>query len=192
MSTARRGKIASLPHALRAELNQRMRDGARGTELIEWLNGLPEVKSILEARFDGKPINDQNLCDWRQGGYAEWESGIADYEQARKTTEHAQFICHAMGLDPSDATSMIVTGQLVRIMSGQVTTDDLGKIAPVFSAISKARSVRLAEKKFMRETVEDVLELIETDRARAIVTEGGTRSEVTEKLGQAIFGEDWK
>lgn len=190
--SARRGKIAQLPHAVRCELNQRLRDGSVGTDLIAWLNSLPEVQALIKDRFDGKSVNDQNLSDWRRGGYLEWESRISDYEQARQTTEHAQYICNALGLDPGDATSMVITGHLVRILSGEVSPEDLHNLAPVFSAVSKAKAVRLQEKKFMRETIDSLYNLIDSDRAKAIMTEGGTRSDITERLGQAIFGEEWK
>jgi hypothetical protein len=33
---------------------------------------LPEVKERLTEKFEGRPINEQNLTNWRQGGYKEW------------------------------------------------------------------------------------------------------------------------
>jgi hypothetical protein len=45
----RNGKIARLPQALRDELNQGLQDGRKGVELVQWLNGLPEVQAILAA-----------------------------------------------------------------------------------------------------------------------------------------------
>ena len=65
----RTGKIARLPLAIRQELNRRLRDGQAGQPLLDWLNGLPEVRAVLAAEFQGQPINKQNLSHWRQGGY---------------------------------------------------------------------------------------------------------------------------
>jgi hypothetical protein len=58
------GKIARLPLDIRVELTRRLRDGRPGKELIQWLNGLPEVQAVLQAQFDGKPISKQNLAKW--------------------------------------------------------------------------------------------------------------------------------
>ena len=69
----RNGKIARLPAVVREELNQRLYNGQEGKGLLDWLNGMPEVQSALAVGFDGRPVSEQNLSEWRQGGYAEWE-----------------------------------------------------------------------------------------------------------------------
>jgi hypothetical protein len=69
---ARIGKIARLPGAVRAQLNTRLQDNVEGKQIVLWLNSLPEVQKVLAEKFDGRPINEQNLTDWRQGGYEEW------------------------------------------------------------------------------------------------------------------------
>jgi hypothetical protein len=33
---------------------------------------LPEVRSVLEAEFSGRPINSVNLTEWKNGGYRDW------------------------------------------------------------------------------------------------------------------------
>jgi len=69
---ARTGKIARLPGALRHELNRRLHNGALGRELAPWLNALPEVQSVLATRFAGRPITEDNLSEWRRGGFQDW------------------------------------------------------------------------------------------------------------------------
>jgi len=69
---ARIGKIARLPEALRLQLNSLLQDGGEGKQIVQWLNSLPEVRKVLADKFDGRPINEQNLTDWRQGGYEQW------------------------------------------------------------------------------------------------------------------------
>ncbi len=69
----RNGKIAKLPYPVREELNLRMENGEDGAQLLEWLNGLPEVQESLKDNFGGVPISKQNLCEWRQGGFREWQ-----------------------------------------------------------------------------------------------------------------------
>lgn len=73
MAQKRHGKIACLPRELRDELNRRIRDGEKGSRLIAWLNGLPEVRAILDRDFGGRPINTVNFTKWRTGGYRDWD-----------------------------------------------------------------------------------------------------------------------
>jgi hypothetical protein len=66
------GKVANLPSKIRDELNYRLNDGEPGNELVEWLNSKPEVVQVLKERFDGAPISEQNLSEWRKRGYQQW------------------------------------------------------------------------------------------------------------------------
>jgi len=68
----RTGKIARLPLALREQLNRRLQDGEIGRDLVVWLNSAPEVQGVLKAEFDDRPVNEQNLSDWKSGGYEDW------------------------------------------------------------------------------------------------------------------------
>jgi hypothetical protein len=69
---ARTGKIARLPGPIRHELNHRLNNGALGRELAPWLNALPEVQTVLAHRFASRPITEDNISAWRQGGFQEW------------------------------------------------------------------------------------------------------------------------
>jgi hypothetical protein len=65
MNKTRTGKIARLPHLIREELNQRLRDNRPGPEICQWLNSLPEQQ--------GKPpISLSNLSHWRHGGFRDY------------------------------------------------------------------------------------------------------------------------
>src|ERR1700751_1823165 len=77
------GKIGSLPENVREELNYRLADGEQGETVLRWLNELPETKEIIDTDFQGKPINKQNLSEWRRGGYADWRMRCDLVEQAR-------------------------------------------------------------------------------------------------------------
>lgn len=68
----RKGKIARLPRAVRDELNRRLQEGEPGVRLVEWLNGRDDVQAMLQAEFGGRPINDGNLSEWKQGGFEDW------------------------------------------------------------------------------------------------------------------------
>jgi hypothetical protein len=77
---ARNGKIARLPLHIRNELNRRLCEGEPGVKLVDWLNG--EVTVWLGNDFEGRPIRitEQNLSEWRQGGYQDW----LRHEEARE------------------------------------------------------------------------------------------------------------
>jgi hypothetical protein len=68
----RLGKIARLPREIREELNVRLQNGEVGRVLVDWLNGLPAAQEVLKARFEGRAITEQNLSEWKQGGYEDW------------------------------------------------------------------------------------------------------------------------
>ena len=89
MKGTRTGKIARLPRSVRDELNRRLDEGEPGKKLVAWLNALPEVQAIVAAEFDGKPIREQNLSEWKQGGYRDWQAQQEALEIAERLSEDA-------------------------------------------------------------------------------------------------------
>jgi len=69
----RNGKIARLPRELREQVNHQLDDGRPGMEIVEWLNKQPEVIVLVRREFGGRPIREQNLSEWKKGGYREWQ-----------------------------------------------------------------------------------------------------------------------
>jgi hypothetical protein len=90
MNSTRNGKIAKLPKPIREELNQRLEAGETGHSLVDWLNGLPEVRAVLEAHFPGTEIREQNLSEWRKGGYEDWLRHQEAMELAERLYEEAE------------------------------------------------------------------------------------------------------
>jgi len=80
----RTGKIARLPREIRDQLNQRLNDGQPGRRLVTWLNSLPEVQQVLAANFDGRPLTEQNLSEWKAGGYLDWQARLETLDQSRE------------------------------------------------------------------------------------------------------------
>jgi hypothetical protein len=66
----RNGKIARLPHSIREQVNLRLRNGGKAQPICEWLNSLPEVKTVLAAEFDGQPLHPMNISTWKRGAIA--------------------------------------------------------------------------------------------------------------------------
>jgi hypothetical protein len=86
---SRTGKIAKLPREIRDELNHRLERGVSGRELVEWLNALPEVQDALTRSFEGRPLNEQNISEWRRGGFAEWQTKREFFEHVREMAHDA-------------------------------------------------------------------------------------------------------
>lgn len=111
----RTGKIARLPHAVREELNRRLRDGEPGGPLLEWLNAHEEVLAVLQDRFDGQPINKQNLSDWRLGGHRDWLRHQETRDLLRHLTEQGdELLEETRGEAVSDRLAVVLGTELVR------------------------------------------------------------------------------
>jgi hypothetical protein len=85
----RNGKIARLPLDIRDQLNTRLADGEPGNRLVEWLNSNPAVMLVMAEQFDGRPINENNLSEWRQGGYEEWLTLQSFLDESRILSENS-------------------------------------------------------------------------------------------------------
>jgi hypothetical protein len=80
---ARKGKIARLPFVIRDEVNRHLKNNKPSKKIVDWLNGLPEVQQILHDEFDGAPINERNLSNWRKGGFIDSQEAL-DVKSARR------------------------------------------------------------------------------------------------------------
>jgi hypothetical protein len=89
MNAARKGKIARLPRDIRDQLNRRLHDGGQGKRLVGWLNALPEVQAVMAAEFAGRPIREQNISEWRKGGYSDWLAQQEALDVVRRVTADA-------------------------------------------------------------------------------------------------------
>ena len=47
-------------------------------------------RTVLEADFGGRAVNEQNLSEWKQGGFAEWQRHQMDREWARVLAEESE------------------------------------------------------------------------------------------------------
>jgi hypothetical protein len=88
---ARTGKIARLPITVREELNRRLSNGTPGKELLPWLNDLPAVQQILALRFASRRITEDNLSEWRCGGFQDW---LRDQDRRVRLSELARADAH--------------------------------------------------------------------------------------------------
>jgi len=96
------GKISRLPREIREQVNEKLDGGEPGKRLVAWLNDLPEVRALLAAEFGGAVINEQNLTNWKQGGFREW----------RRERE-----VEAFTQQPAGQTAPVTTEQLTTIVA---------------------------------------------------------------------------
>jgi hypothetical protein len=109
----RNGKIARLPKEIREQLNRRLENGETGKELAAWLNGLPEVKRIMVQRFGGHLVNEQNMSQWKQGGYQDWLWQQEDRSQVRRILAESGDLREAQGnADIADNLGIYVAVEL--------------------------------------------------------------------------------
>lgn len=110
--TTRNGKIARLPAHIREQLNQRLHDGESGSSLVDWLNSLAEVQAVLAASFHGQPISEQNLSQWKQGGFEDWLAQQEVLGAVRQTIEDAAQIMDTVPGSLADPMAQLLTARL--------------------------------------------------------------------------------
>jgi hypothetical protein len=115
---ARNGKIARLPREIRDELNRRLQDSEPGESLLTWLNGLPQVRDILAGNFGGRAISKQNLCEWRTGGFAEWQARQETLAQARELAAEAGEITTATDGRLTDYLATVLAARYASSLAG--------------------------------------------------------------------------
>ena len=108
----RKGKIARLPQPIREQINRRLQNGEEGKQIAEWLNGLPEVIAVLAAEFDGQPISDVNLSNWKLGGYRDWEAQQEALEAVCRFGGDAAELSQAAGGQLADQLAVCLTARI--------------------------------------------------------------------------------
>ena len=56
---------------------------------MAWLNAVPEVQAVVATEFGGKSIREQNLSEWKRGGYPDWLAQQEALEWAERLSEDA-------------------------------------------------------------------------------------------------------
>jgi hypothetical protein len=115
---ARNGKIAHLPFEIRQELNRRLLDNEPGGSLLAWLNELPQVRHVLARDFGGCAISKQNLCEWRAGGFAEWQARQETLAQARELADEATELAAATEGKMTDQLATVLAARYASALAG--------------------------------------------------------------------------
>lgn len=125
---ARIGKISRLPRPIRTQLNRRLDDGELGSTIIEWINGLEEVQRVLGIANGGRPITEQNLSEWRQGGFQDWKRNQQACEWIGQVAGSAGQMADEAGLMPlSDSLTSLAAltiGRRLHELGSDALSDD--------------------------------------------------------------------
>ena len=108
----RKGKIARLPKPIREQINRRLQNGEEGKQIAEWLNALPDVIAVLSVEFEGQPISDVNLSNWKLGGYRDWEAQQEALEAVRRFGGDAGELSQAAGGQLADQLAVCLTARI--------------------------------------------------------------------------------
>ena len=194
--TQRKGKFARLPYETREQLCRYMRDGWTGKKLFAWL---------ATAAADHGPFNDVNLTNWRQGGYKDWLKEQDKLDAIRSKSETIRRELEAGGFsvldksiydlaekisdsiaDPAKAAAAIAT------LKNAVTLAERTKISALRATIAQ-ETANVYREKFQRDTCVLFRKWYADENVRAIMSDPeATDDQRTERLGQRMFGEDWK
>ena len=113
----RNGKIARLPREIRDELNRRLENGEQGSLLLRWLNQLPDVKKLLAQEFDHVEISRQNICEWRAGGFLEWQAQQDLLAQTRTFAADAGELADAGGRPLTDHLATVLAARYAALLA---------------------------------------------------------------------------
>ena len=204
-----RSKIGRLPFAIRNELNERIRDGVGGPEIVAWRNGLPSTRKIIRELKSGE-INAQNLTDWRSSGYRDWLEDQCQADRIRRLAEISQTLASAAGGNAAGVCCNIATAKIMDALESadEEQVADLAKaLVQLRAGENAAQKVALAEEKnaiqkeqlelsrakFERDTARLFVKWAQNKDALSIATDrklGG--DEKTERLGRLMFGDLWE
>ena len=202
-TTTRKGKIARLSRTIREQLNERLDDGQPGSVILPWLNALPEVAAILTQHFDSQPVNDQNLSDWRLGGFQDWLAAKEERNRIRALSEYAAELT-SEGRDPHDAANVIAGGRLLEALEENLKPELINEILAekpadmiglIKSLVALQRERRqgiatgLDVQRFQRETAELFAKWYADKRAAEILASKEGKQVKMERLVQLMFGD---
>jgi hypothetical protein len=154
-------------------LNRRLLDGESGGSLVNWLNSIPAVEIALLREFDGRPITEDNISQWRSGGYREW---LCHKDASSQFAELAALAGDSHGASRTrivDYASTLLAALYSRALALSDAGDsppDLRELNGISHALAALRNtdqnsdrVDIERRRFDREetkTVQDLLEFV--------------------------------
>ncbi|MBC8001911.1 MAG: hypothetical protein H7X97_04910 [Opitutaceae bacterium] len=78
---------------------------------MAWLNELPETQAMLAAEFNGRPISEQNLSEWKSGGFREWRTHRDAVALAHDMSDDAEELTEAAKGSLADRMAVVTTAR---------------------------------------------------------------------------------
>jgi hypothetical protein len=196
------GKIDRLPRHIRDQLSKRLDDGECGDSLIEWLNGLPEVKDLCEDQFKSVPVSKQNLSAFEQGPHQEWLRGQEDCRVVQQLAEQAGDLGSAAdNVEVSDALGRVLTVEMARtvrtlLAEAADTKERWRRLQEVFEQLAQLRKAdhRAQRRQMEREQRDRERERDEEEQSKRELAEAKRRAtepfwaKLREGMTAKVFG----
>ena len=156
------GKIARLPRHIRDELNHRLDNNEPGVRLVAWLNGLPEVRKVLDTDFEGREISEQNLSEWKANGYLDWQSQQEALAATQELKANARELAADSAGELTESLATVVAARYaiaLRAWNGEMTDEMRSKLRGLRSVTREVARLRrggqfLERMKIQREWLE--------------------------------------
>jgi len=185
MPNRRTGKVARLPKVLRDQVNAMLRDGATYNAIIVKLQQAGHAD--LNAVF-----NEQNLSNWKEGGYQDWlteQERLADMSSKREFA--LEIVRQNEGSKLHEASLHLAASQIYEALSEfdlsalkDLLAEKPENYAKVVGAISKLNERSLDLEKFkaaVRERDERIQKELDSAKGK-----GGLTAETIEKIEREL------
>lgn len=188
---ARTGKIARLPKTLRDAVNLALQDGATANAIIKIVT---DAKANGAMNGDGSEIeipNDQNITNWREGGFADWLKENQRLDDMRAKREFAlRIVSENEGGKIHEAGLNLAASQIFELLQDFDVSSMKDKLAEnpeefskIVSALARISKEALGFEKY-RELVAEQKRKI-NDALNAAKGKGGITPETLQTIEQA-------
>jgi hypothetical protein len=191
----RPGKIARLPLHLRSQLNQRLADGQPASTILPWLNENQEVQEVLADHFEGRPVSENNLSEWKQRGYVEWLRHQQAMDCARILLDEAEELENELdGFRLTDRVNEIAALALLQLLrEAQAGEEGPGRRKAVLEIVRELQRLRRADHEMRRMQMEEEHWLAEQQAAlKASIEERREETEWERTKGHIIGQRLWQ
>lgn len=180
MANQRTGKIARAPFEVRTQVNEMLRDGRMYESIIKFLG---------EKGIAG--VNEQNLTNWKDGGFQDWlrEQGRLS-EMAAKREFALRIVQENEGSSIHEAGLQLAASQIFELLDGidvpsmkEKLADDPENFSKIVSALARISKEALGFEKF-KQVVAEQKRKIEGALAAA-KNKGGLTPETLATIEQA-------
>lgn len=148
-------------------MNRRLEDGEPGPQLLAWLNANPVAQEILVRDFGRREISEQNLSEWRQDGFKDWQRHQEACDHVRRLADCAEALGEvAEGSHITDRLATVFAVELFKLIEHRLEQggDEQERIRCLREGLREIRLLRRGDHNAMRLQME--LERWERQRER--------------------------